>query len=224
MEIKIRTRKADYNYVNLFNTLIEKVDPEIKKMMEEFDFTFEIRNNYLETRTKDEAEGLKKIYKYDIDILNGVRGNLRDTKDSSGVTITIFHNTVTAEYIETILYHEIGHFLDFYFHLKNAAGKKSKRRKALSKSPEFVKAFKKDLNEHWDLIKNDNNYRLKHFIQDMSPKKKATDSVLCETFAELYRHNRGLKNDTKTVELYFPESKNVQMEIFKKLKWHFAFC
>ncbi len=121
--------------------------------------------------SKNDIEKTQDYHPVNRDITT--RGLCSDTINA----ICIFSNTTSIQNLGAILYHEIGHLLDFY----NNWGKEDTMPE-LSIKKEFIKAYKKDITKHWDKIKNDNRFRLKHYIQSSTP-NNISQAGLVETFA-----------------------------------------
>ena len=130
--------------------------------------------------------------------------------------ICIFSNTTSIQNPGTILYHEIGHLLDFY----NSWGKEDIMPE-LSIKEEFIKAYKKDITNHWDKIKNDNRFRLKHYIQSSTP-ENISQAGLVETFASCFAKINKKQKDIDILGEYFENSviaaRNIYNEFLSKFK------
>jgi hypothetical protein len=144
-------------------------------------------------------------FKYEVDLKNNSRGLMSDEQN----LIALSHKNTNVDNIGAILYHELGHFIDSY---KNYGNIDSLSDLTFSSDKKFTEAYKQDFISNWELIKNDNNYRLIHFIQNSTP-YNIHQAGIVETFAELYRVANNRTNDTKTVELYFPETLKAQKSI-----------
>lgn len=206
MKIEILSEKFDIEFVNLFIKTIQGVDPIIAKMVEDKGVSFILANSLYDLRPQEEiAQNYEKFYedKYTQVLTNKypARGVTSDVRNC----IAVFYENTQIEHLEAILYHEIGHFIDSY---ENFGKIDSLEDLTFSTREPFMKAYKSDLVKNWDLIKNDDNFRLKHYIQNSTPENIHL-AAFVETFAELYRWLNGKVNDTKTVELYFNESVKV---------------
>lgn len=203
MKIEILSEKFDIEFVNLFIKTIQGIDPIIAKMVEDKGVSFVLANSLYDVRPKEEmAQNYEKFYedKYTQVLTNKypARGVTSDVRNC----IAVFYENTQIEHLEAILYHEIGHFIDSY---ENFGKIDSLDYMTFSTSESFMQAYKNDLTKNWDLIKNDDNFRLKHFVQNSTPENIHAAAVV-ETFSEIYRWKCGKINDTKTVELYFHES------------------
>ena len=180
------------------NTLIEEIKnlhPKFKKMLKDKDMKFfvgyKFSDFFIEQRINDN-------YGYAIDFDKESRGIMTDDVNR----IILLYKNLRIENIGAILYHELGHFIDAYDKFGDID---SVYDLTYSSREELIKAYKNDFIKHYSLIKNDDNPYLRHFVQDNTPEKFRQTSI-SETFAELFRLTFNKINNTKTVELYFPES------------------
>ena len=148
------------------------------------------KENYLKENRKNET----------------IRGLLSDNY----FAVFVFYNTTTKENLGAILYHEIGHLIDYH--------KYNFKKTYLSSNAKFINAYKKDLTENWDKIKNDNRFRLIHYIQNSTP-KKASHIALIETFAHCFASINNKIDDIDIVNLYFKNSKQKAFELLKELNY-----
>lgn len=153
------------------------------------------------------SQAINKNYGYKIDFDDISRGVMSDEIDK----IVLFSKNLQPEHIGAILLHEIGHFVDAF---QNFGNINTDSDLTYSSNLEFISAYKKDFQINYEMIKNDKNPYLKHFVQDSVP-DKINQMAIIETFAELFRLAFGKVNNTKTVELYFPNTFNI---IKKSLK------
>ncbi|MEI8388412.1 MAG: hypothetical protein WCG23_00870 [bacterium] len=152
-------------------------------------------------------------YGYKIDFDEESRGVMSDEIRR----IVLFSKNLKTEHIGAILYHELGHFIDAY---KNFGNINDLKDLTYSSTQEFINAYEKDFKKNYEIIKNDKNLSLRHFVQDNKP-KQIRQTAITETFAELFRLAFNKVNNSKTVELYFPNSLKVvneflNNEIFNK--------
>jgi hypothetical protein len=198
-------------FETIFRNEIENIHPAIKAMIKRRNMSFKLVDCITDLLEKERTEKIETTYKYNLDLKNQSRGLMSDESHCIAVSVK---NTY-IDNIGAILYHEIGHFLDAY---ENYGNIKNLYDLTLSADKRFIEAYIKDFTEHYEFIKNDNNFRLKHFIQD-STLENINQNAVCETFAELYRFANNKKNDTKTVELYFPTALNI-LKILLKEKYN----
>lgn len=207
MRIEIRSKKATEEYKDAFKAEVENINPKIKEMIRKKGVSLILVDFIYELVDEKRKQKMKEAYKYD-----------RKEELTRGLTsdevhcIAIAYDTVPIDFIGALLYHEIGHFLDLY----EVYGQvNSLYDMTFSADKKFINAYTKDFEDHYEIIKNDNNYRLKHFIQDSIP-GRINQNAVSETFAELYRFANNKKNDTETVELYFPTALDVSQELLKE--------
>lgn len=129
--------------------------------------------------------------------------------------ICIFLNTTEIPYIGAFLYHETGHLIDLF----QDWGKENIT-ECLSLRKEFVEAYKKDVTSHWEKIKKDNRFRLKHYIQCSTP-DKISSAGLRETFAFCFAKNNNKQEDIDIISDYFQKTlsvaKNITDEFLKNI-------
>ena len=124
--------------------------------------------------------------------------------------ICIFSNTSSIQNLGAILYHEIGHLLDFYNNWK-----KEDTIPELSIKKEFKNAYKKDITIHWNKIKNDNRFRLKHYIQSSTP-DNISQTGLVETFAFCFAEINNKQDDIDILGEYFENTLIVAKDIYSE--------
>ena len=82
-----------------------------------------------------------------------------------------------------------------------------------------IEAYKKDITTHWDKIKNDNRFRLKHYIQSSTP-NNTSQAGLVETFAFCFAEINNKQEDINILGEYFENSvitaKNIYNEFLSK--------
>lgn len=128
------------------------------------------------------------------------RGLLSDTINA----LCIFSNTTTKENLEAIFYHELGHLIDMHADWEKPS---------FSNTAKFVEAYQKDIQNSWDKIKNDNRYRLKHYIQNSTPENISLNATM-ETFAHCFARINGKFDDIDILGEYFPETLKIAKKIF----------
>lgn len=200
MKIKINSKDVSNEFESTFKNEIENIPTIIKDLLNEKNIAFILVDYIDDLLDEKRLEKIKNNYKYDHNTRKQSRGIMSDESNC----IAISAKNTRIEDIGAILYHEIGHFLDGYQNF----GKIDDLGLTFSVNKKFIDAYTKDFIEHYELIKNDNNFRLKHFVQDSTP-ENINKSGIVETFAELFRLAYSKKNDTKTVELYFPTAFNI---------------
>lgn len=200
MEIKIISKNVPVEFEVNFKNEIKTIQPLIKQMLNEKKMAFVLVDYIDDLLDEKRLEKIRNNYKYDHNTRQQSRGIMSD--ESNCIAISVKNTRI--EDIGAILYHEIGHFLDGYQNF----GKIDDLGLTFSTDKKFVEAYTKDFIEHYELIKNDKNFRLKHFVQDSTP-ENINKSGIAETFAELFRLANNKINDTETVELYFPTALGV---------------
>ena len=159
---------------------------------------------------KNDIEKTQDYHPIDRDTIN--QGLCSDTINA----ICIFSNTSPIQNLGAILYHEIGHLLDFYNNWE-----KEDAIPELSIKKEFKNAYKKDITIHWNKIKNDNRFRLKHYIQSSTP-ESISQSGLVETFAFCFAEINNKQDDIDILGEYFENSvivaRNIYNEFLSKFK------
>lgn len=211
--MKILAKNVKKEFIEVFEQEIEKIPEKIKEMLKkrgvDFVIVDYIDDLYDEQRLKKHAQ----IYKDDITRKKTTRGLMSDESHCIALSST----TTKIKDIKAILYHELGHFLDAY----DNYGKVDELGLSLSSRKEFVDAYTKDFIAHYDKIKENDNFRLVHFIQKSTPENISNIGII-ETFAELFRWANNIKNDSLTVELYFPTALRVAKKLINE-RFEFEF-
>lgn len=192
---------ANREYVEIFEQKIDLLDDKIKSLILSIDYEIVLVNKCSNVYSEKEFKELIN------DISNYKENYTQETIDKifRGITsdtirkICVFSETVLQNQIGFILYHEIGHFLDFY----NKTGKFKKF--YLSTQKDFVDAYKKDLSENWGNIKQDKRYRLIHLIQN-STLKNPNKVAMAETFANCFAKIMNEIDEFDFIDLYFKNS------------------
>lgn len=214
VNIRIEAQDVDESYIEVFTAAVMNINPKIHKLLLEKDLNIILTNCVYDIKSKSEiSKNHEKFYeqKYANELVESfpTRGIMSDEKKC----IALFLKNINYNDLEAILYHELGHFLDAY---DNFGHIESLNDLAFSSSDAFKDAYKKDFIQNWELIKKDDNFRLRHFVQNSTP-ESFQQSALSESFAEIFRYLNNLHNDTKTVELYFPTAIDVAYNlIFNK--------
>ena len=192
---------ANREYVEIFEQKIDLLDDKIKSLILSIDYEIVLANKCSNVYSEKEFKELIN------DISSYKENYTQETIDKivRGITsdiirkICVFSETVLQNQIGFILYHEIGHFLDFY----NKTGKFKKF--YLSTQKDFVDAYKKDLRENWGNIKQDKRYRLIHLIQN-STLKNPNKVAMAETFANCFAKIMNEIDEFDFIDLYFKNS------------------
>lgn len=194
---------ANKEIVYLFYSEINKLDERIKKIIEKKSFKFTLANKYSDVRTEFEEP---ERYIEDYSSAEKRDKLIRGLSDSVINAICVFSNTNTPQTLICILYHEIGHLLDFYYDYDNPC---------LSMNQEFIDAYKKDFVTNWEKISQDKRFRLVHYIQD-STLEKISKTAIIETFAMCFAKINGHDDDIDIMGLYFPTCIKVCKKIVEK--------
>ncbi len=120
--------------------------------------------------------------------------------------ICIFANVVQKQNLGAILYHEIGHLIDYY---------KDWEMPQYSHTAFFINAYKQDIYNNWDAIQKDKTFRLIHYIQTSSLENisyPAVSEVFAQSFASI--HNK--LDDTDIIGKYFNNSFNAAKKLYSK--------
>jgi len=192
---------ADKEYVNLFVQKINLLDKKIKSLILSINYTIVLANKCSDVYSEKEFNKLiEEVNDYKEEYTkNNIDKTLRGTCSDTIKKICAFLNTTPEKQLGFILYHEIGHFLDFY----NKTGIFKKN--YLSSKKEFVNAYKKDLSKNWDNIKQDKRYRLIHLIQESTP-ENPNKIAMAETFANCFAKMLNEIDEFDFIELYFKNS------------------
>lgn len=119
--------------------------------------------------------------------------------------ICIFANVVQKQNLGAILYHEIGHLIDYY---------KNWEISQYSNTDFFINAYKEDLFNNWDEIQKDKTFRLIHYIQT-STLENISYSAIGEVFAQSFASIHNKLDDIDIIGKYFKESLNASKILYK---------
>lgn len=201
IEIK-NISNADEKYLKNFYEEIANLDKKIISLIKKLGMKIILANKFSDVvceETLDEIAKYSENYnRSNIDEL--CRGNCSNHIENGSVQI--FYNN-TKENMPAILYHEIGHLIDFH---------KSFETPCFSNCQEFIDAYKKDLKSNWDKIKNDKRFRLMHFIQNSTP-DNPNERALIETFAHCFARINNKIDDVDITGEYFTNSQKVTKKL-----------
>lgn len=206
MELIVENKSnADSNYLKAFYNEVNGLDDKIKHIINSCKIKIILVNKFTDLMPAQKID--KEISHYSENYYKSnrrdelTRGVCSDTVNAIG----IFYNNTTIDIIGAILYHEIGHLVDYY---------KSNNfdRATLSTKEEFINAYKTDLSLHWNEIQQDKRFRLIHYVQNSTPENPSKTAML-ETFAHCFARIYGKIDDIDIVNLYFQNSKNVTEKI-----------
>ena len=163
MEIVVENKSsAPKEYLKVFHSEINNLDEKIKKIIVELGFKIVLADKFCDLIDSKNID--KELRYYKENYLEKVqKDTIRGLLSDDYRTIFVFYKTAAKETLGAILYHEIGHLIDYY--------KYNFKKPYFSSNPKFINAYKKDLSANWDKIKNDNCFRLIHYIQNSTPKK-----------------------------------------------------
>ena len=200
IEIK-NISNADEEYVKNFYEEIKNIDERIISLIKNREIKIILADKFSDVATEKTFEEIKK-YNENYNSLNIdelCRGNCSDNIENG--SIQIFYKN-TKENMPAVLYHEIGHLVDFNKDFENPC---------LSSKEKFIEAYKKDLKLNWDKIKNDKRFRLIHFIQDSTPDNPCQVAMI-ETFASCFARINNKIDDVDIAGEYFS---NTQIAVKK---------
>lgn len=204
MDLDIENKSnANKEYVDLFYSEIDKLDKRIKKILVNRNFKLILANKYSDVRTEFEEP---ERYIEDYSSAEKRDKVIRGLSDSDINSICVFSNTNTPQTLIYVLYHEIGHLLDFYYDYDNPS---------LSMNQEFIDAYTKDFIANWEQISQDKRYRLIHFVQDSTPEKISRTAII-ETLASCFAQINGYRDDIDVMGLYFPTCTKVCEKLVKE--------
>lgn len=195
---------ASKEYLEEFYSEIKNLPQKIVELINEKSFKIILADkasDLFNKHTLDELISYKEDYNIET-IDKTIRGNCSDNIDNG--SINIFYNT-TQNIVGAILYHEIGHLVDYHINFENPV---------YSTSQEFIDAYKKDLNKNWQKIKKDKRYRLIHYIQNSTP-ENPDEIALRETFAHCFARSFNKIDDIDIVSEYFENCLKVTKKIVK---------
>ena len=194
---------ANDEFLNAFYKIINKIDIKLVNIIKSKNTRIILADKISDVYTSKQS---KSAFKKEIEAYQEYDSQNSD-KLSHGVcsdtinAICIFSSTTEIPYMDAILYHEIGHFIDFY----DDWGKEDDLSQPLSSKQEFVDAYNNDITMHWDEIKKDNRFRLIHYIEDSKP-NNVSKVGLCETFAFCFARNNNIPDDIDIISDYFQET------------------
>ena len=200
---------ANEEFLNAFYKMLNGLDKKIINMINSKNVKIILANKISDVYNSEyeKNEFQKEMGKYeDWNIENSdkiIHGVCSDTINA----LCIFSHTTEIRYIEYFFYHETGHFIDIF-----KDWRKEKVKGSLSSKKEFVEAYKNDITKHWDKIKNDNRFRLIHYIENSTP-DKVSKTGLMETFAFCFARNNGKIDDVDIISDYFQETLLVAKKI-----------
>ena len=202
-EIEIKNiSNADEEYLKRFYAEINALDERLIKLIKKHNMKIILADKFSDVAPEETLKELKK-YKENYDISNidkTTRGNCSDHIENG--SIQIFYNN-TKENMPAILYHEIGHLADYNINFEEPC---------FSSSKEFIYAYKKDLKNNWEKIKEDKRFRLVHYIQDSTP-EKPNKTALAETFAHCFARINNKIDDVDIVGEYFTNAQKVTKKL-----------
>ena len=186
---------ADDEFLKVFYREINELDIKLINLINSKNLKIIIADklsNVL-SNDKNDIEKTQDYHPLDRDIVT--RGLCSDTINA----ICIFYNNTTVQNVGAILYHEIGHLIDYY----DTWGDDNCHPK-LSKNTKFIETYNFCIKKHWDKIKNDNRFRLKHYIQSSYPDNASTAGLM-ETFAHCFARINNKFDDIDILGEYFTE-------------------
>ena len=199
---------AEEEFVRKFYYEISKLDKRLIYLINSYGLKIILANKLSDVFPEDKLEKIDENIDYDTpDKDKTTRGLLSTTINA----ICVFSDNVYVENIGAILYHEIGHLIDFFECLKENEFTPF----PLSNDDKFIKTYQKELTKNWDKIKNDDRFRLKHYIQSSTP-EKISAYALRETFAHCFARINNKFDDIDILGEYFEELLPVTKKIYSK--------
>lgn len=197
---------ADEIFLSKFYYEINALDKQLVNIINSKNLKIILANKLSDviTAEKNDIEKYQDYHPKDRDIVT--RGLCSDDINA----ICLFSNVATEKNIGAILYHEIGHLLDFY---ENWG--KDDIKPVLSSQKEFIEAYRQDIIKYWELIKNDNRFRLKHYIQNSTP-DNISSAGLMETFAHCFAGINNKFDDIDILGEYFENCLIISKDIYNK--------
>lgn len=196
---------ADDSYVETFYNEIKNLDKKLVKLINFFKFKIILADKISDVA--DSRHTSQKRY-CEYKHIDNEDLYVRGLTNSCIKAVCVFHNNVEKEMIGTVLYHEIGHLLDFY-------RKTIKPKTVLSSDREFIKAYKKDLGTFWKEIREDKSFRLIHYIQNSNEKYPNT-LAMAEVFASCFSKFNGKYFKEDFISKYFLNSYKISKKLIKK--------
>lgn len=194
--------QPEENFLKEFYKEIENLNQNIIDLLISKNLKIILANKISDVIGNNISDDIKNYKEnYDIENMdNKIRAICSDNIENG--SICLFSNN-TKDTIGTILYHEIGHVIDFYKNFETPS---------YSTTTEFIEAYKKDLSINWEKIKNDKRYRLIHLLQNSTPQNPSKLAML-ETFAQCFARINNKIDDIDVIYEYFQNC----LEITKKL-------
>ena len=197
---------ADDNFLEVFYKEIKGFDAKIVDIINSKKLKIILANKLSDVlpQGSGDIETYQEDHPVNRDIT--VRGLCSDTIGS----ICVFFNTVTIQNIGAILYHEIGHLIDYY-----DTWLQEDCRPCLSTTNEFIESYRFCIAKYWKKIKSDKCFRLKHYIQTSTPENVSVAGVM-ETFAHCFARLHNKFDDIDIMGKYFTELLPVSEKIYNK--------
>lgn len=202
---------VEKEYFKVFENKVNKLDSKIKFLIASIDYCIVLANKCSEVFSNEKFEKLvNEVSNYKENYTKEtINKTLRGICSDMIEKICVFSDNAPEQIIGFILYHEIGHFLDYY----NKTGKFKGFQ--LSSKKEFIEAYKKDLTLHWDIIKKDKRYRLIHLIQDSTP-NNPNKIAMAETFANCFAKTMNEVDEFDFIGLYFKNTLQITEKIIQE--------
>ncbi len=200
---------ANEDFLNNFFKIINEIDSKLVNIINSKNLKIILADKISDVHTSDKDKqsfknDLEKYEEFTVENSDELsHGLCSDTINA----LCIFSNTTKIPYIASFLYHEIGHYIDYYVNWGN-----ENIAPCLSSKKEFMEAYKNDIAKYWDKIKNDNRLRLKHYIEDSTPEKLSITG-LSETFAFCFARNNNKIEDVDIISDYFQETLSIAKKI-----------
>ena len=194
---------ADDEFLKLFNQEITGLDEKLIRLINDKGVKIILADKLSDVNKGDNSDIEKYQDYHPADRDKVCRGLCSDNLNA----LCIFYNTVSLKELGAVLYHEIGHLIDIY-----PEWGKDEPVPALSTKQEFINAYNKDITLHWEQIKNDNRFRLKHYVQNSAP-DNASRAGLCETFAFCFAGMHNRFEDNNILKSYFPNAQETAEDI-----------
>ncbi len=204
LEIK-NISNANDEILKEFYSEIHNLHPKFVELINKYNLKIILANKMSDVVDEKFLDGISEYNEnYTIENIDKTTRGISSDSIENG-SICIFINTA-QNIIGTILYHEIGHLVDFYKNFETPI---------FSTNEKFVKAYEKDLKLNWNKIKNDNRFRLIHYIQNSTP-YNLDKLAMMETFAHCFARSFGKIDDADIVSEYFINCLNVTKEFVEE--------
>ncbi len=196
---------ADSKFLKEFYFELENLPKKLADLINKKKIKIILADKFSDIATNETLKEIKKYKEnYNPNNINKtIRGICSD--DIEGGSICIFYNNA-KDSLPVILYHEIGHLVDYYTDFENPS---------FSIDKNFVEAYKKDLTLNWSKIKTDKRFKLMHYIQDSTP-NNPSKSAMIETFAFCFAKNFNKIDTIDIVSEYFENSFNTTKKIIEQ--------